>query len=100
MLAAVIKLSILLTVLRPAGIDSADADVVSKIIRAIADRTNFIHTGHVDFWIRQILAGNERAVNAMILASLPYVQNFEILRPSQQSGMMTGKKKTSLCFVS
>lgn len=60
-------------------IDSADADLISRIIRAITDGTNFIPTELVDFWIRQILAGNEGAANALILASLPNIQNIEML---------------------
>lgn len=57
------------------AIDEADADLVRRIIWAIARRTNFLPLEWVAGWICEILAGNAGAANAFILASLPNIQN-------------------------
>lgn len=59
-------------------IDDAHAGLVSGIIRAIADRTDFLPPESVDEWICEILAGNAGAASAFILACLPNIENLEI----------------------
>lgn len=59
-------------------IDDAHAGLVSGIIRAIADRTDFLPPESVDEWICEILVGNAGAASAFILACLPNIENLEI----------------------